>query len=160
RAALYEAVRTATTPAQVKALEPLAQELDRAGGGAVLQDYVRDMAARDFTVRGPLAREYAKLVSGVATPGLVEALRRSKEWDLYFGALVHTGEAAKDAEALKALKRFAHDSRDPWLNLLAERERARGEALAGRPGSAEQLLLATLRTCEAYDKQFHCAEIN
>jgi tetratricopeptide (TPR) repeat protein len=160
RAALYESVRTATTATQVTAMLPLAQELDRVGGGSVLQDYVNDMAKRDFTLRAPLAREYAKLVTGKTVPGLVETLRRSKEWDLYFGALVHTGEAAKDAEALKALQRFAHGSRDPWLNLLAERERARSEEQAGRAGSAEQLLLATLRTCEAYDKLFHCAEIN
>jgi hypothetical protein len=161
RAALYESVRTAATPGAVMALLPLAAELDRVGGGAVLQDYVKDMAQRDFAVRAPLAREYAKLVTdGQASPGLLESLRRSKEWDLYFGALVSTGEAQKDAEALKALQRFAHNSRDPWLNLVVERERARGEALAGRNGAAEQTLLATLRTCEAYDKLFHCAEIN
>ena len=161
RAALYESVRTALTPGAVAALLPLAAELDRVGGGAVLQDYVREMAKRDFGVRASLAREYKKLVAeGQLSPGLLDTLRRSKEWDLYFGALVYTGEAQKDAEALKALKRFAHDSRDPWLNLVAERERARGEGLAGRTGTAEQLLLATLRTCEAYDKLFHCAEIN
>ncbi|WP_163990227.1 zf-HC2 domain-containing protein [Pyxidicoccus caerfyrddinensis] len=161
RAALYESVRTATTSAQVEALLPLAEELDRVGGGAVLQDYVRDMAARDFSARAPLAREYAKLVAeGKTSPGMLETLRRSKEWDLYFGALVYTGEARKDAEALKALQRFSHGSRDPWLTLVVDRERAWSEAQAGRTDAAERLLLATLRSCEAYDKLFHCAEIN
>ncbi|MFP2926445.1 zf-HC2 domain-containing protein [Pyxidicoccus sp. 3LG] len=161
REALYEAVRTATTPAAVSALLPLAKELDRVGGGEVLQAYVREMAQRDFAVRAPLAREYAKLLEGQGAPGVVDTLRRSQEWDLYVGALVHTGEAAKDAEALKALQRFAHNSRDPWLSLLTERERARSEDQAGRASSAEQLLLNTLRTCEAYEgKLFNCMEIN
>ena len=159
REALYEAVRTATTPGAVTALLPLAKELDRVGGGEVLQDYVRQMAARDFTVRAPLARDYAKLLEGQVAPGLLDTLRRSQEWDLYFGALVHTGEATKDSEGLKALARFAHAARDPWLTLLAERERAWSEDLAGR-ASAEQLLLTTLRTCEAYGKLFNCAQIN
>ena len=159
REAFYEAVRTATTPGAVTALVPLAKELDRVGGGSVLQDYVRDMAARDFAVRAPLARDYAKLLDGALTPGLLDSLRRSQEWDLYFGALVHTGAAAKDAEALKALARFAHASRDPWLTLLADRERAWSEDMRGR-ASAEQLLLNTLRTCEAYTRLFNCTQIN
>ncbi|WP_426757024.1 zf-HC2 domain-containing protein [Myxococcus sp. Y35] len=160
RAALYEAVRTAPSAAAVSALMPLAIELDRLGGGTVLQDYVRDTAARDFAVRAPLARDYARLMKGEAMPGLLETLRASQETDLYVGALLHTGEAATDAEALKALQRYAHGSRDPWLNLLADRERARGEDAAGRAASAEQLLLATLRTCGAYNTLFPCAEIN
>ncbi|WP_267146662.1 zf-HC2 domain-containing protein [Pyxidicoccus xibeiensis] len=159
REALYETVRTATTPGAVTALLPLAAELDRVGGGTVLQDYVNDMAARDFAVRAPLAREYAKLLKGEGTPGVLDTLRRSQEWDLYFGALVHTGEAAKDAEALQALQRFAYGSRDPWLSMLAERERARSEDLAGRQSSAEQMLLATLRSCEAHRKLLNCSEI-
>ena len=160
REALYEAVRTATTPGAVTALMPLAKELDRAATGTVLQDYVKEMAARDFAVRAPLARDYAKLLEGqVAPPGLLETLRRSQEWDVYLGALVHTGEAKKDAEALKAFTRFAHTSRDPWLRLLSERERAWSEELAGH-ASAEQLLLSTLRTCETYGKLLNCAQIN
>lgn len=159
REALYEAVRTATTPGAVTALMPLAKELDRVGGGLVLQDYVKEMAARDFTVRAPLAGDYAKLLKNQPMPGLLDTLRRSQEWDVYFGALVHTGEAKKDADGLKALARFAHASRDPWLTLLSERERAWSEELAGR-ASAEQLLLTTLRTCEAYGKLFHCAQIH
>ncbi|NMO17368.1 zf-HC2 domain-containing protein [Pyxidicoccus fallax] len=159
REAFYEAVRTAPSAAAVTALTPVAKELDRVGGGSVLQDYVKDIAARDFAVRAPLAGDYAKLLNGDLTPGLLDTLRRSQEWDLYFGALVHTGAAAKDAEALKALARFAHASRDPWLTLLADRERAWSDDMRGR-ASAEQLLLNTLRTCEAYTRLFNCTQIN
>ncbi|AEI62716.1 zf-HC2 domain-containing protein [Corallococcus macrosporus] len=160
RAALYEAVRTAASVDAATALLPLAAALDRLGEGTVLQDYVRDVAARDFRVRAPLAAEYARLVKGEVVAGLLERLRVSQETDLYVGALLHTGEAARDAEALKAVQRYAHGSRDPWLNLLAERERARSEEASGRAANAEQLLLATLRTCGAYNKLFPCAEIN
>ncbi|GHG98022.1 anti-sigma factor [Comamonas sp. JC664] len=160
RAALYEAVRAAPSADAVAALMPLATALDRLGGGTVLQDYVRDMAARDFGARAPLARDYARLMKGEPMPGLLDTLRASQETDLYVGALLHTGAAVKDAEALKALQRYAHGSRDPWLNLLADRERARGEDAAGRAATAEQLLLATLRTCGAYNTLFPCSEIN
>ncbi|QDE88285.1 hypothetical protein BHS06_04555 [Myxococcus xanthus] len=160
RAALYEAVRTATSADAVASLLPLASALDRLGEGTVLQDYVRDAASRDFKVRAPLAEDYARLVKGALVPGLLERLRASQETDLYVGALLHTGEAARDAESLKALQRYAHGSRDPWLNLLAERERARSEEASGRAANAEHLLLATLRTCGAYNTLFPCAEIN
>ncbi|WNZ63222.1 hypothetical protein QEG98_05470 [Myxococcus sp. MxC21-1] len=160
RAALYEAVRTATSADAVASLLPFASALDRLGEGTVLQDYVRDVAARDFKVRAPLAEDYARLVKGALVPGLLERLRASQETDLYVGALLHTGEAARDAESLKALQRYAHGSRDPWLNLLAERERARSEEASGRAANAEHLLLATLRTCGAYNTLFPCAEIN
>ena len=160
RAAFYEAVRTATSAGAAASLLPLAAALDRLGEGTVLQDYVRDAAARDFQVRAPLAEDYARLMKGAAVPGLLERLRVSQETDLYVGALLHTGEAARDAEALKAVQRYAHGTRDPWLNLLAERERARSEEASGRAANAEHLLLATLRTCGAYNKLFPCAEIN
>ncbi len=68
-------------------------------------------------------------------------------------------EEQEDAEALKALARFAHASRDPWLTLLADRERAWSDDMRGR-ASAEQLLLNTLRTCEAYTRLFNCTQIN
>lgn len=160
RAALYEAVRTATTPGGVTALLPLARELDRVGGGAVLQDYVKETAARDFGVRAPLVREYVKLLEGHPSPGALDVLRRSEAQDLYFGAVLHLGVAVKDGEALKALQRFAHASRDPWLHLLVDRERARAEDAAGRAEPAEQILLTALRTCKAYSGQFRCAELN
>ncbi|NVJ09047.1 zf-HC2 domain-containing protein [Myxococcus sp. AM001] len=160
RAALYEAVRSATSAGAVASLLPLAAALDRLGEGTVLQDYVRAVAAHDFQARAPLAEDYARLVKGESVPGLLERLRVSQETDLYVGALLHTGEAARDAESLKALQRYAHGSRDPWLNLLAERERARSEDASGRAANAEHLLLATLRTCGAYNTLFPCAEIN
>jgi tetratricopeptide (TPR) repeat protein len=160
RAALYEAVRTAPTAGAVSALLPLAQELDRDGGGTVLQDYVKSVAARDFGKRAPLALEYAKLLDNPASPGVLDMLRHSDEQDLYVGALLLTGAAVKDPEALNALQRFSHASRDPWLHLLMERERARVLDAAGNRESAEQKLLTALHTCKAYEGRFRCAELH
>ncbi|HZI13036.1 MAG TPA: tetratricopeptide repeat protein [Myxococcus sp.] len=158
RAALYETVRTATDAAVVRSLMPLARELD-GGGEPVLQDYVKATAARDFTVRAPLAREYQKLLDGQASPGVLDMLRHADAQDLYFGAVLLTGAAVKDEEAFKALQRFAHVARDPWLHLLVEREQARRQDADGKADSAEQRLLTARRTCGAYTAQFRCAEL-
>jgi tetratricopeptide (TPR) repeat protein len=159
RAALYETVRTATDAAVVRSLMPLARELD-GGGEPVLQNYVKATAERDFAVRAPLAREYQKLLDGQASPGALDMLRHADAQDLYFGAVLLTGAAVKDEAAFKALQRFAHVARDPWLHLLVEREWARMQDAAGKADTAEQLLLAARRTCGAYNTQFRCAELH
>ncbi|MFY2562430.1 zf-HC2 domain-containing protein [Corallococcus terminator] len=164
RAALYEAVRTVTTKEGVEALLPLARELDTLGGGSVLQDYVRQVATRDFAARAPLAQGYAGLLRERETKkdatALLESLRRSGERDIYFGALVQTGSAVVDATALTALKGFAEGTPDPWLHLLAEREGIRRELAAGHTALAEKQLMDAMLTCNGLGNIVPCMELN
>ncbi|WP_141327580.1 zf-HC2 domain-containing protein [Myxococcus sp. AB025B] len=164
RAALYDAVRTVTSKERVEALLPLARELDALGGGSVLQDYVRQVAARDFTARAPLAQGYAGLLRDSDTKKdatvLLDSLRRSGERDIYFGALMHTGTAVSDATAMSALRGFAEGTPDPWLHLLAEREGIRRELAAGRTAQAEKQLMDAMLTCNGMGNIVPCMELN
>ncbi|NVJ26135.1 MULTISPECIES: zf-HC2 domain-containing protein [Myxococcus] len=164
RAALYEAVRTVTSKEDVEALLPLAKELDTLGGGSVLQEYVRQVATKDFAARAPLAQGYAGLLRERETKkdatALLESLRRSGERDIYFGALVHTGSAVVDATALSALRGFAEGTPDPWLHLLAEREGIRRELAAGHTALAEKQLMDAMLTCNGLGNIVPCMELN
>ncbi|MBN1204732.1 MAG: zf-HC2 domain-containing protein [Myxococcaceae bacterium] len=148
RAALYEAVRTAPSPERVLALLPLAEELDRLQGDTLLQRYVSGVAARDFSLRAPLARAYALLL-GSESPepaALREQLRRAGERDLLLGALLHAPPHEVDLDELAAL---ANEAQDPRFLLWVERIRARREQAQGHAAQAEQRLLSALRTCRA-----------
>ncbi|WP_267145507.1 zf-HC2 domain-containing protein [Myxococcus dinghuensis] len=164
RAALYEAARTVTSKERALALLPLARELDAIGGGSVLQDYVRQVAGKDFAARSPLALGYAGLLrhseSKKDTTSLMDMLRRSGERDIYFGALVQTGAAVTDATALGALRGFAEGTPDPWLHLLAEREVIRRELAAGHTAQAEKQLMDAMLTCNGLGNIAPCMELN
>jgi tetratricopeptide (TPR) repeat protein len=156
RLAFYDAVRSAPSREDVLRLLPLAQALDGEYGGDVLSGYVWRVADRDFTRRGPLARRYAELaLSGKPDSALLEALRGSAEEDLYLGALVYASAAGLPVDR-EALARLAEAQADPWLRLVAERERALLEVQAGAWWKAEQRLLAALDTCEEQQLVYRC----
>ncbi|MCY1021543.1 zf-HC2 domain-containing protein [Pyxidicoccus sp. MSG2] len=159
RRAFYDVVRAASSREAVRRLMPLAEALDAGPGGDVhvLAGYVRRVAERDFTLRGPAARRYARLLQeeppASAEAGaevgseMLEALRRSGEEDLLLGALVRASTAgvAVDVELLARLARAQGDS---WLVLQAEQAWARSEARAGAWWKAEQRLKAALEACQ------------
>jgi tetratricopeptide (TPR) repeat protein len=156
RLAFYDAVRSAPSREDVLRLLPLAEALDGEYGGGVLSGYVRRVAGRDFNLRGPLARQYAGLAwSGKPEPALLDALRSSGEDDLYLGALVYASSAGLPVDR-EALARLAEAQDDPWMQLVAERERALLEVQAGAWWKAEQRLLAALDTCEEQRLVYRC----
>ena len=61
RFSLYDAVRTAPSPERVRALLPVAAELDRIAHASILSAYVQRVANADFKRRAPLAAAYADL---------------------------------------------------------------------------------------------------
>ncbi|WP_164020614.1 zf-HC2 domain-containing protein [Pyxidicoccus trucidator] len=160
RLAFYDAVRAAPTREDVLRLAPLAEALDREYAGKVLSDYVRRVAARDFTRREPAARRYVQ-VAREEVPvdaALLEALRRSGEEDIYFGALVFASVARRTVD-MEALARLAEAQGDPWLQLVAEREWAASEAREGRWWNAEQRLKSALDTCQGTALVFSCLRL-
>jgi tetratricopeptide (TPR) repeat protein len=163
RLAFYDAVRAAPSRAAALRLLPVARALDRAYAGRPQEDrpqegqerfierYVSDVAERNFNRRGPAAARYARLVRGEerVSPALLEELRRSGEDDILLGALVHAS-AAGVAVDLDELARLADARRDPWMQLLVERERAAREAREGAWWTAEKRLRTVLESCEPF----------
>ncbi|HZN92126.1 MAG TPA: hypothetical protein VFB81_05455 [Myxococcales bacterium] len=156
---LYDALRTASDRRQALALLPLAEALDQASGpgSTVLRDHVQRVAAADFARRAPLAREYLELYLGKhsAPADLVARLRRAgeRERDLLFGALVKAQAVQRTAGEVEALARGWDD---PWLQLDAEMELARLDALAGRHEEGDRRLLEALRRCAEANLPYQC----
>jgi hypothetical protein len=155
RIALHEAVRSAATAEEIRALLPLAEELDRLEGGAVLGDFMRSVAARDFEIRAPLAREYGRLLRGeLADPSaLLERLQQSGEKDLLLGVLLRTGP--REPAELAAL---ATEQPEPRFRLRAERLLAQREEATGQRVQAEERLLRVVQSCKALGLDASCSE--
>ncbi|MCP3165689.1 CHAT domain-containing protein [Myxococcus qinghaiensis] len=158
RLAFYDALRAAPTREAALRLLPLAEVLDEVQGSATLRDTVHAVSRADFQRRGPLAREYVRLLRDEhPTPeAYLETLRRSGEDDLYLGALV-----SRDAVAshLDDFVRIARAGGDPWLVLLAERELSVREELQGQWWKAEQRLRAALASCSGRGLAYRCATL-
>lgn len=157
----YDAVRTRASGEQVRALLPLARELDQQAGGEVLARYVERIASRDFTHRAPLAEAYAQLRQGTL-PGerlqpLIAELLRSPEGDLLMGVLIYAGAVAEHLEAFEAR---AEASEDPWFRLLALQERAKAQLARGQEPEARQTLLRALSLCATTPIEYRCAGVD
>ncbi|WP_342374967.1 CHAT domain-containing protein [Myxococcus stipitatus] len=160
RLGFYDAVRAATTRAEVLRLQPLARALDERYGGQVLQRWVSQVAERDFARRAPLAREYARMVLGTLPPSgeVMARLRDSGEEDLYLGALVRAAAGRHPAD-VATLVRLGRASEDPWMQLLVEVEQAKVEQREGRSWAAETRLLESLETCLKQRMVYRCLSL-
>ncbi len=156
----YDALRAAPTRERTLELLPLALELDRHEGKTTLETLVRRVAARDFSTRGPLAREFDRLrregrPSAEWQPLLARA-RRSGEDDILLGALFHSRLIPAHLEEYTAL---AARTGDTWFTLLAARQRALVEMNRGAMRKAEQVLQDAMRLCATSPLDFRCAEL-
>ncbi|OJT23600.1 hypothetical protein BO221_16495 [Archangium sp. Cb G35] len=156
----YDAVRTRTSREEVRLLLPLAEQLDSEAGGQVLQQYVDRISRRDFSRRGPLAREYARLRPVFRTDPQARAflskVLRSGEDDLALGAILHTGLVSEHLDDFEAL---ARTSQDPWFEVLATQKRADALIAGGDFWSAEGKLQHARRLCEDTRVTYRCVEL-
>jgi tetratricopeptide (TPR) repeat protein len=148
---LYDAVRAAGSPDAVRALLPLAQELDRVHRNDQLTRYIRRVAASDFKIRKPLAETYRRLVVGPAldppaVAAFLQQLERTHQDDLLIGALVRTGGVQA---RLDDYRRLSAASGDPWLLAIAEQETAVAEIARGQYAAAERRLRRAIATAQA-----------
>src|SRR5262249_9726619 len=102
RAALYEALRLATTRAAVDALAPLAQSIDEATRDTAASAPVRKLATKPFAARAASVAIYRSITRDAGASladkerGLAK-LTAAGEDDLVLGALVRTGLVARHA---------------------------------------------------------------
>lgn len=158
RRIFYELVRAASSREQVLALLPLAEVLEPAEGASPLRAYVLRVAKRDFSLRAPLAREYALLVSKRHSDrgAFLERLRASGEGDLLLGALLRARDLPRKPSEIQAL---ARGWEDPWIQSMAEEEAARLEETDGQLQRSERRLLDALKACHVQGLAFRCINI-
>ena len=124
RGFFYDAVRTRTSAEQVRALLPVARELDRGSGADVLSRHLEAIASRDFARRAPLVRDYEQLRKGALPPAgtqaLIAALLRSGEDDLVLGALERAEVVAANLETFEARAQVARGEDQSARRTLAD----------------------------------------
>ncbi|MEO7733809.1 MAG: CHAT domain-containing protein, partial [Kofleriaceae bacterium] len=157
RAYLYRAVRTAPTRDRVLALAGMAATLDGAGNPAILGDYVRRVAKLDFARRAPLARTYAKtLTGGVLTPEETRALTASSPGadvaDIVLGGMIELAVVPSHLDAFGAL---AKATGDPWFAVVLAREAAEADQQRGDWLGAEARLRKAQALCTP-DVAYQC----
>ncbi|WP_395850889.1 CHAT domain-containing protein [Cystobacter fuscus] len=158
----YHAVRARTSAAEVREFLPLAKKLDEiAGGGTVLEEYVQLTAARDFSVRAPLAAKYARLITGQVAPGEEEALLRtflaSGEDDIVLGALTYV--VPHLPQYTQQLVERTRNSNDSWFRVLGLQTEATQEQMQDRYDQAQKLLEKALGLCMREQLFYRCIEV-
>jgi cellulose synthase operon protein C len=156
----HDALRTAATREQARALMALAQALDSAAGNDFARRAVEQVEASDFAVRAPLALAYRELLGGRAAgtaPALFARLAAAKTFveDLRLGLAVSNRGLLSSREVIQLLEA----TKDPWFLLHVPRERAAALLAEGADDRAETELLTGLAGCDARLWAFRCARI-
>jgi cellulose synthase operon protein C len=156
----HDALRTAASVEEARALEPLARALDAAAGNQLAAGAVAQVAAADFTVRRPLALAYRELLAGRAAgggPALWSLLGEAATYveDLRLGTAM-LGFAGVSPEEVA---RLIEATGDPWFSLHLPRERARTQLAAGAADLAETELRTALASCDERLWAFRCARL-
>ncbi|XXF74970.1 CHAT domain-containing protein [Myxococcaceae bacterium GXIMD 01537] len=156
----YDALRAAPTRERALELLPMATVLDAHEGKGLLAALVRDVAARGFARRAPLAREYDRLRREGRPPAewqpLMDQARAAGERDILLGAFYFSRAIPSHLNEYTAL---AASTGDTWFALLAARQRALVEMDRGEFVAAERVLVDAVRICATSRLDFRCAEL-
>lgn len=160
RGYLYLATWTAPSAERVRALLPVARELDSLQGDDVLQRYLERTAGRDFRKRAPLAATFSKALTGSLPEAEARTwlpqLEASGEQDLLLGALPVLKQLPAKLPEYEAAARALGD---PWLMANVELQRAKGQLDAGKPDEAEATLRTALTACEQQKLGSRCVQM-
>jgi cellulose synthase operon protein C len=160
RALLYDAIRSADTPAQLAALQPLAEAVDAADRDTAMQSALTRAGA---ALRPALSRRYGEVARAFAAGDaaqvpvaagrqLVADLRTARADDLRIGALIKLSEVRTlDADDLQDLSHLTAASPDPWMQLLGLQHQAQLALAAGDLPGAEAVLTRAKQRCTAPD---------
>jgi hypothetical protein len=140
RAYFYNAVRTAPSAERVRALAPMAAQLDQRGdpGQHILTDHVQRVAKLDFARRAPLAAGYAALLRGEPVPAPIAAQLTTETdddaiADIVMGAMV---ERKVIMGHHRWFQRRVNQYKDPWFQLVLSRAKVDVEWTADAGGKA------------------------
>lgn len=159
RLLLYDAIRTATSAAQVARLRPLARAVDEAHGGGRMLRWVDWAARQDFEARRPLAARYRahlngdRLEDGPALERFLAAARRADARDIAYGALYLAGRETASPEALRDAAEVLDDA---WFEQLSAEVVVKRHFAARRWADAEALAERALEGCRA---PYRCATL-
>jgi hypothetical protein len=173
RAYFYNAVRTAPSAERVRALAPMAAQLDQLGdpGQHILTDYVQRVARLDFARRAPLAAGYAALLRGAPVPDPLAAQLTTETdddaiADIVMGAMVERDVQGKLITGHRPwFQRRVSQSRDPWFQLVLARAEADIEWTSDAGGKAgnryrAQTILQTARALCTPALRYQCLHLD
>jgi hypothetical protein len=179
RGVLYDAIRAATTPAQLAALQPLADAIDAADQDTAMKEAI---ARAKASLHPELSRQYAEMVrslafemqvipragderpvpAGAARAKWIAALRTAHADDLLIGVLMKTGDDrwTVNPGEIDEFARLTAASPDPWMQVLGLQQQAQLALKQEDYTRAEAILLRAKQRCTAAAPAFRCVTIS
>jgi hypothetical protein len=179
RGVLYDAIRAAATPAQLAALQPLADAIDSADQDTAMTDAIARARAN---LHPELSRQYAEMIralaaemqiiprtgderpvpAGAERAKLVAALRAARADDLLIGVLMKTNDDrwTVNPREIDEFARLTAASPDPWMQLLGLQQQAQLALKQEDFTRAEAVLLRAKQRCTPQAPAFRCITIH
>ncbi|HMG21568.1 MAG TPA: CHAT domain-containing protein, partial [Kofleriaceae bacterium] len=179
RGVLYDAIRSATSPAQLDALQPLAAAIDAADRDTAMKDA---LARARAGLHPELSRQYGEMIralaveiqiipktgnerpvpAGAARDRLIAALRAAHADDLLIGVLMKTNDDRRNVspKEIAEFSRLTAASRDPWMQLLGLQYQAQLALKQDDLTRAEAILLQAKQRCTPDAPAFRCITIH
>lgn len=179
RGVLYDAIRSATTPAQLAALQPLADAIDAADQDTAMKDA---LARARANLHPELSRQYAEMIrslavemqiiprtggelpvpAGEARTRFIAALRAAHADDLLIGVLMKTNDDrwTVNPEDIAEFARLTAASPDLWMQLLGLQHQAQLALKQEDYTRAEAILLRAVQRCTPAAPAFRCITIH
>jgi tetratricopeptide (TPR) repeat protein len=170
RGILYDAIRSASTPAQLAALQPLAEAIDTADRDTALQDTLTRARA---ALRPALSKRYGEMLralaveqhiapkvgdeapvpAGAARRQLLADLRAARADDLLIGVLMKLSDDRRvvNRDEIAEFARLTAGFPDPWMQILGLQQQAEVALAAHDLAGAEAILLRAKQRCTAAD---------
>ena len=179
RGILYDAIRAATTPAQLAALAPLAAAVDAADHDTAVGDAI---GRAQHALHPALAAQYGEIIralavemqitpkrgdeapvpAGAARGKLLADLRAAHADDLLIGVMMKTSADRRvvDRGEIAEFAKLTAASPDPWMQLLGLQQQADVALAHDDMAGAEAILLRAKQRCtEPGAPAFRCALI-
>lgn len=179
RGVLYDAIRSAASPAQLAALAPLADAIDGADQDTAMKDAIARAGAN---LHPELSRRYAEMIRSLAVEmqiipkvgderavpagaervRLIAALRAAHADDLLVGVLMKTNDDrfTVNPKEIDEFARLTAASPDPWMQLLGLQQQAQLALKQEDYTRAEAILLRAKQRCTPAAPAFRCITIH